>query len=422
MITNYRFIDQYASEDEGKPVLTRPKVYFDYLSGESNAMSIDDKLTDLGSFIVIGGDLRSAIARYRNRYDTVYASSLHDTLLRYVIYLRMGEATHALYSILKGMLNESQLIDLLNEELKLRTQKKYDKDMRHVGYELSNINANYDFDKYLNEYNDIENKKLKLIFGEYMMKKTEILNDTQEKLFTDNPWVALAERIEGNNYVLPKDCLHPEDKLIVNEFNSTAKKEHRLILDIAPEPFTGNPLTAEVVILTLNPGFVEKCNYGIFNNLDMERQEAYIKSKCKMLRLQENVCVSDNADILDIEEHYWERKLKSVLKMPNVNTKIALVQYLAYQSEKYKDIPKKLFGKDTDLLYTQKYTIRLVKFLMEQGKVIVIARNKRNWYRHVPDLENYKKKVLLKNYRNTVISLRNCVDDGFELIKKVLSK
>ena len=59
---------------------------------------------------------------------------------------------------------------------------------------------------------------------------------------------------------------------------------------------------------------------------------------------------------------------------------------------------------------------------MEQGKVIVIARNKKNWYRHVPELEHYSKKVLLKNYRNTTISKGNCSDNGFELIKEALSK
>jgi len=59
--------------------------------------------------------------------------------------------------------------------------------------------------------------------------------------------------------------------------------------------------------------------------------------------------------------------------------------------------------------------------LIREKRVIVIARAKKEWYRHIPELESYEKKVVLKNYRNPIITQKNCEESGFELIEEALN-
>ena len=423
MKTNYRFLNQYASEEYGIPLLSRLKTYFDYPSHESKTKTINDKLEDLGGFITIGGNLRAAIAQYRQRHDPVYTSTIYDTLLHYVSFLRTGEAITELNLMFKKRLSvtESQLIDILIEELKIRTQVEYDNEGSPIGFKLSNVNAQYDLDKYVTENDSNENKLKKIILGHYLIDKAYILDDTPEKLYIDNPWLRIAYEIEGQGYENPKYAVHAEDRQIVEAFNAQANDEHRLRLDLPPEQFQGNPLNAEVIILMLNPGFVEKCNVGKYEILSITEQKEFIKAKCATMSMKDELCVPDNDIINAIGEQYWPRKLKYVMEtIPNANKKIAVVNVLGYFSVKYKPIPKKLFGIDEQLLYTQKFTIRLVQYLMNKGKVIIIARGEKEWYRLIPKLETYVKKVLLNSYRNPSITPNNCQNNGFKLIEEAL--
>ena len=92
-----------------------------------------------------------------------------------------------------------------------------------------------------------------------------------------NPWLDVADRIQGNpscalfyqgdpNYFvasLGKDGhdIKDEDELITYKLPSSKNDEYNLITCIPPEPWQGNPLEAKLVILTLNPGYVEKQNH-----------------------------------------------------------------------------------------------------------------------------------------------------------------
>jgi len=62
-----------------------------------------------------------------------------------------------------------------------------------------------------------------------------------------NPWLSLPETPP---FVLPGD------KQIILDFNHKVKPQHRMHLNILPEPYTGNP-EAKIILLNLNPGFYE---------------------------------------------------------------------------------------------------------------------------------------------------------------------
>lgn len=68
----------------------------------------------------------------------------------------------------------------------------------------------------------------------------------------ENPWLNLPEKAP---YILPGDC----DAITkLNQKLGAKNKRASLIHDeILPEPYVGNPFTASVVLLNLNPGFEE---------------------------------------------------------------------------------------------------------------------------------------------------------------------
>jgi len=376
----------------------------------------------LALFLRDGGDLRSLINNYRSKKAPYVTESIYDTLMMNLVYLRTGEFITELNTILSERLNESQLIDLFSAELRELPISQIAPNNTGFGtpFKLDmTCRTRYDLEKYAKEYPEPLDK---IIYGEDLVGKLDIFTETRERLAADNPWLWIAKEIEDDEYKNPTDAVHMQDRLIIESFNASAKDEYRLRLNLPPEPFQGNPLDAEVVILTLNPGFVEKCNVGKYNALTEAEQKEFVKAKCLTMSMQDELCVPDDDVINDIGEGYWKRKLKAALEIPDANKKIAVIQFLGYFS--YKAIPKKYFGGDEPLLYTQEYTMRLIRYLMQEEKVIIIARREKEWYRHIPELEYYEKKILLVNYRNPTISQGNCIDkdNGWKLIEAALKK
>ena len=73
----------------------------------------------------------------------------------------------------------------------------------------------------------------------------------------------LAEDLYG--YTLWSDKeederIYPGDDSFIHDFNNKVESKYKYVVGVPPMPFSGNLLDAKVVILTLNPGYVEKVN------------------------------------------------------------------------------------------------------------------------------------------------------------------
>src|SRR4051812_49253368 len=89
-----------------------------------------------------------------------------------------------------------------------------------------------------------------------------------------NPWLGLDP-----------DCppyIVETDRSYIEGHNAEARPEHRLMLNSIPEPFIGDPKTARLVLLSLNPGHRatdesdHRCpaiKKAILRNLRQEQQE-----------------------------------------------------------------------------------------------------------------------------------------------------
>lgn len=88
-----------------------------------------------------------------------------------------------------------------------------------------------------------------------------------------------------------------------------------------------------------------------------------------------------------------------------------------------KRITEKIYHLEEGILFTQKFTVRLVEYLIQQKKVIIIARNEKLWRNAVKGLNGYENLITLDNYRNTYITPNNCKKSGkWNLIEKALTK
>jgi hypothetical protein len=57
---------------------------------------------------------------------------------------------------------------------------------------------------------------------------------------------------------------------------------------------------------------------------------------------------------------------------------------------------------------------------LAHDKIIVIMRSKKEWYQAVSGLENYDRKMILKNPRQPYISIGNLGEDNFRTIVQTL--
>jgi len=213
---------------------------------------------------------------------------------------------------------------------------------------------------------------------------------------------------------------------IIYEFNKVQKEEYKLRLDVMPEPYWGNVLDAKVVILTLNPGYIKRVNADLYELLSEDHKSRFIKEKLKNLLFKNKNFVSKAVSVNTISDYYWEDKTKELFPkniepkaFEELNSKVAFIQFNPYHSVIYKGMSKKYLN-GNGLLLSQKFTIELIKYLIEKKRIIIIARAKDLWVNAVKELKDYPNLIELKNNRQTHISKNNCKDGKFELILNAL--
>ncbi len=203
-----------------------------------------------------------------------------------------------------------------------------------------------------------------------------------------NPWPAVPGR---SPYVLSCDVRK------IKEYNEKAHEEHKVQLNVLPEPFFGTT-TAPVVLLALNPGF---------NNRDPK-----VHKDPRFQRLLRNNYSHGrspfpfyflNPNFESSGREWWEKKLKFLLDhheftREKLAQSLLCVQYFPYHSRRFRKLE----------LPSQEYGFGLVRSAITRGAVIVVMRSKKLWKKKVQELEGYPRAFTLKNPRNIVVSPGNC--------------
>ena len=213
-------------------------------------------------------------------------------------------------------------------------------------------------------------------------------------IITPNPWTKLTT-----------DNIAQRDQPFFNKYGGVASYQNQINsqkshpdLDFSclPDPFCGDP-NSKVYCLNKNPGKPDKCFVGDASYEKATKDNLALKQKsCFWAEGINNKCgkVHDGVEWLTKRT----RELEDILKRrPN----IFFVEYFPYHSSCGFDFPCNLPS------YT--FTDELVAQAMEDEKMIIIMREKKNWLKRIPGLENYKNLYTLKYAQSGYLTLNNVV-------------
>lgn len=215
-----------------------------------------------------------------------------------------------------------------------------------------------------------------------------------------NPWINLSETAP---FVL--EC----DKQDILNFNKTAKSEHKIHLEVLPEPYTGSP-EAKIVMLNLNPGFYERNEKFLSGD-----EHFYNASRANLIHIKQEYpfYLLDPRNANSPGYYWWSRKLKPLINiygMEKVAKEVCVVEYFPYHSAR--------FGYNT-FVSSQTYNLYLIREGMKRNALIIQMRSRNIWQNAIPELRSYSNYYELRNPQNPVISEKNS-PDGFPEILKTL--
>ena len=253
------------------------------------------------------------------------------------------------------------------------------------------------------------------------METSDILNN----IIDNSPWRNYLHDIYNQVdkpclYYEHVDVIHPADKPVVDAYNKRRKSDCQFNRHLLAVPFQGNPLSAKVVFLTLNPGYIERINKDAAQMLDAEN----IGCTRFSLRIHEywSACYDhrassifpskkENRDVYTafqiLGDWYWHDIFAPLRRDTGLEDdafaeKVAIMQLIPYHSVRCRDI--------TLDLPTQQYSKQLILYMLEQPDCpqFVVMRSEKKWAKLLEiDFRDpkYKDKFILRKTDKNDIAL-----------------
>lgn len=249
----------------------------------------------------------------------------------------------------------------------------------------------------------------------------------------ENPWIDTTSEIYNGEKIIVatadlkyiKKLLNskkypPVDKVdddANEETKKAAKEKYKLRLNVYPQHFVGDIDNAEIIILSLNPGYSTEYYDAYKNGTNYEK---IIKENLEMK--QPSFHAFELANESDLG--YWGNKMKCWIEgydkknneeiiesLKKITENIALAEFFPYHSISYNDMYDKL-GKSTssnsnrkikDYLPTQKFLFEKIKKRIDDKNdevIIILTRSFAKWYEAIEGLRDYKNCYEVNNTRN----------------------
>lgn len=349
------------------------RVYFDHLGYEFSYNSRQQKLLDIGYLLWHGYDVRADIHHtYSDAHQSVSQNDVRETL-----YILLAELWSGRPKYVEQMFRNKSM-DGLIDELFTAILRYY-----HLPY-------NHYQPHYLKDPLDMDNIDI----------------------VSTNPWADVASKYMTNRFLYSKDDEYvcEGDIPFIEAYNEKAKPETQFNLHVPVYPWYGNPLTAKVIVLSLNPGYDDKETTiaHIIQNLPQRLTEGYTEHLRKMLRFDvtgflpsdekhDGVSYRDLANLH--QRWYWETRLKSAfesdsLDFETINERFAVIEYIGYSSMKKPDKMLKT------LLPSQKYTKQLIQYILHNSEdtVFIVARSVNEWKAFLGNIwTSYEDRFIVSN-------------------------
>ena len=368
------------------------RVYFDYISDEFRTQPIQNKLLDIGYMLYHNYDVRGMI---HHTYSDVHVTVTEDNV-RHTICILLGHLLKVDSIILNlkwSKLSTDGLVDVF----------------------FTNLNHYYHMDPN----------------GQHYIKAPGEM--TEDDIRSLNPWKEVVDKYVRNEFLLLQDgnLVIKDDEKIINSFNQDVGEEYQYHLEVPAYPWYGNPLKAKVVVLSLNPGFVERESViaRVIQNLPEKYTEGYTEHLRRMLLFNCGGFLPDNSgkknmsyrDLANLHQGwYWEDRLTNAfvneeteLTFEDVNSKFAVIQYVGYSSKKYRAFKK------SAILPSQKYTRQLIEFILKNKETIfIVPRSVEIWKQFLGNLWNDERFIESKDYLGQRFTKKILGDKAYEKVVK----
>lgn len=376
------------------------RVYFDSGGDEWNDCTIKQKLLDLGYVTTMGYDIIQDVTTVLKEHSHISEESIRHSLSLLLSEL-LGKGVVSVESRYEGVSAKDMANDL----------KEYLSWLYVLPFDAS--------DHYL-------------ISPEIGMTDKDIL--------AANHWNIVADSCQGNEalYNEDKEYVYPGDEVCIERYNSTASDKTRLILNTIPYPFQGNPLTAKVIILSLNAGYIPRVNHYFAKILQHYPQLA----EGVMCFMRENLRLEVKGFMPEIgysdEKHpnyqdaynmlgdwYWFDILSKWenegLNSDEIYSNVALIQSVPYASEKVKDLPKGM------ILPSQIFIKKMIWHIANSTDAIfIVPRAVKKWQTILGPiwhrLEQEDRIVIGKNPLNQSLTKNNLGEEQYYKIINHLKK
>lgn len=195
----------------------------------------------------------------------------------------------------------------------------------------------------------------------------------------------------------------------------------QLVLCVPPEPWSGNILNSKLVILSLNPGYVEHLNKNLANMFKPQMAEEIMEDKRKVLSM-EGTKFDYYEPTRILGDYYWRKKILPLgtavygeQEKENIFNHVSLCQYFAYTSLVSPAI-KNLFP-------SQKFTKMVLLYLATSAKEVkfLVMRHEAQWKTLMGEgLWNYlydnNRLLVSKNYANQSLTEKNIGIENYRII------
>jgi len=226
-----------------------------------------------------------------------------------------------------------------------------------------------------------------------------------------NPWKEIV-KVRETPFILQKD------KKDILYFNKSAKEEHKINIEILPDPYIGDVFKSKVVLLQLNPGIelppgLPSSNEVFERELFPELQQDIVNNMIHKYEKFPFYYLNPRYRLTG-GFRYWSRIFNSVIKKESdylsISKNVCCIEFFPYHSKNFRP-----FGR---LLESQKYSFYLLERAIERKSSIILLRGESEWHMAVPKLKKFFKP---KSTRNPVLSEKNfpnCYKEILSLLKE----
>lgn len=280
----------------GDGIITLPhrtRAYIDSSSYEFSHLTIEDKLCDLGFAVTRGINLYAEFKRDISEHakDVQYRSYENNTkssLFSYIDYLRETGTLLTETLLEQKDIDLMRLVNLLVEEILLRYNEY--PDVNSNEYTIIFRSIPLDYTAIIDRFN-IKSSEGKQLCYNYLLTSQESISKAvinKDYVLYLNRWKELLPKLSGYDLYFADDLVFPGDEEYVYAYNEKQKNNpaRQLVLCVPPEPWSGNILNSKLVILSLNPGYVEHLNKNLANMFKPQMAEEIMEDKRKVLSME----------------------------------------------------------------------------------------------------------------------------------------